>query len=30
MDDAVAVALKRRAHLVLRLAMQPAAAVFRI
>jgi hypothetical protein len=30
MDDAVAVALKRRAHVVLRLGVEPAAAFFRI
>ncbi len=30
MDDAVAVALKRRAHLVFRLGIEPAAAFFRI
>ncbi len=28
MDDAVAVALKRRAHVMLRLGMEPAAALF--
>jgi hypothetical protein len=30
MDDAVAVALKRRTHVVLRLGVEPAAALFRI